>query len=125
MRRGRRGLLGIALTVVLAAGTTTAHASSDYWFSGNLPAGLGYASVGAHSITYIEGDANYNGFCIAKDQGLTGYGSASRTPAGSVACASSGGFVARSENGACCYHGWIANGLGNAITVWSTTRYDY
>jgi hypothetical protein len=125
MRRGHRGLLGIALTVVMATSASTAYAGSDPWFSGNLAAGFGYASAGAHSITYIEGDANYNGFCVAKDQGISGYDFASRTPAGTPTCASSGGFAARSENGACCYHGWIANGLGNAITVFTSTHYNY
>jgi hypothetical protein len=126
MRRGHRGLLGTALVVaVMAIGATSASAGIDYWFSSTLNAGFGFASVDAHSINYIEGDANYNGFCIAKDQGISGYAPASHTPVGTVACASSGGFVARTENGACCYHGWIANGLGNAISVYSSTHYSY
>jgi len=125
MRRGHRGLLGIALVVVFGACVATAYAGSDHWFANNLASGLGYASSEAHSITYIEGDASANGFCVAKDTGLSGYGSSSRTPAGTPACASSGGFASRSENGACCYHGWIANGTGATITVYSATHYSY
>jgi hypothetical protein len=125
MQKARTAALGAALVVVFAVFATAAYAVDDPWFSGSRGAGLGFASTGAHSITYIEGTANFNGFCVAKDTGLSGYGSSSRTPAGTPSCASSGGFANRTENGACCYHGWISNPLGFAITVNSSTHYSY
>jgi hypothetical protein len=125
MRRARRALGGAVLAAVFGLSATVAYGASDFWFSGSLAAGWGVASNDAHSITYIQGVANANGFCVAKDQGLAGFGSASRTTAGTQACATSGGFASRSENGACCYHGWIANKTGGTITVDSSTRYDY
>lgn len=125
MRRARRALGGAVLAAVFGLGATVAYAASDFWFSGPLTGGYGVASNDAHSITYIQGVANANGFCVAKDQGLAGLGTASRVPVGTEACATSGGFASRSESGACCYHGWIANKNGGGITVLSTTRYDY
>lgn len=110
---------------MFAASATVAYAASDAWFSGTLAAATGYASIDAHSITYIQGSASANGFCVAKDQGLAGYAPSSHTPVGTQACATSGGFASRSENGACCYHGWIVNNNGSEITVGSSTRYDY
>lgn len=125
MRRTRRALGGAVLSVLFGLSATAAYAASDFWFSGTLDAGLGFASADAHSITYIQGSADHNGFCVAKDQGLAGFGAASRSTAGTQACATSGGFASRTEDGACCYHGWIANKNGFSIAVSSTTRYDY
>jgi hypothetical protein len=125
MRRARRALGGAVLAAVFGLGATVAYATSDFWFSGSLGTGLGYASTTAHSITYIQGVANANGFCVAKDTGLSGQGPANRTTAGTQACATSGGFASRSEDGSCCFHGWIANKTGGGITVTSSTRYDY
>jgi hypothetical protein len=124
MRRGWVALYGAVLIGVLGF-APSALATNDFWFTGTLTPGFGYASTGAHSITYIQGSGNFNGFCIAKDQGISGYASASRVPAGTPSCATSGGFVARTENGSCCYHGWISNGTGNDLVVDSTTYYSY
>jgi hypothetical protein len=118
-------MLGVALVVVFSAFATVAYASSDQWFSGNLGSGLGFASTNAHSISYIQGSGNLNGFCVAKDQGLAGYDVASRNVVGTRACASSGGFASRSENSSCCYHGWVDNGTGSGIVIGTSTRYDY
>jgi hypothetical protein len=125
MRKAWMAALGAALVVVFAVFATAAYATANHWFSGSLGAGLGFASAAANSITYIEGTANFNGFCVAKDTGLSGYGLSSRTPAGTPSCASSGGFANRTENGACCYHGWISNPLAGAITVDPSTHYSY
>jgi hypothetical protein len=125
MRKARRALGGAVLAVAVGVSATAAYAASDFWFSGSLSSGVAVASVGAHSITYIQGVANANGFCVAKDQGFSGFGSASAATAGTQACATSGGFASRSENGACCYHGWIGNKTAGTITVDPATRYDY
>lgn len=126
MQKVRRALGGAVLTVALvAANATVAHAAEDTWYSGGLSAEVAVASVGAHSIVYIQGVANANGFCIAKDQGFSGFGSTTAGTAGAQSCATSGGFVSRSENATCCYHGWIGNPLTGSITVSPSTRYDY
>lgn len=125
MRRRRGAITGAILAVAFAVGATTAYATSDFWFSGGLSSEIAVASTGAHSIVYIQGVANANGFCVAKDQGFSGLGSTTNATAGAQACATSGGFVSRSENGACCYHGWIGNKTAGSITVDSSTRYDY
>jgi len=113
------------IAVALLSAVATALAGSDHWFSGTLVQGYGYASTEAHSINYIEATGNHNGFCVAKDTGLAGYDSASRTTAGARSCSSSGGFAARSENGACCYHGWVDNGTSNDIVFDTSTHYSY
>jgi hypothetical protein len=125
MRSSKSGVLAAILATVFAVFATAAFATSDAWYASTMASGLGNASVGAHSITYIQGSADHNGFCVAKDQGITGYDSASRNVAGTRTCASSGGFVSRSENGACCYHGWADNSTASSITFNSSTRYDY
>jgi hypothetical protein len=125
MRKARRALGGAVLVVVFGVCATAAYAASDNWFSGGLSSGVAVASVGAHSIVYIQGVANANGFCVAKDQGFSGVGSAYAGTAGTQACATSGGFASRGEDGACCFHGWIGNKTAGGITVSSTTRYDY
>ena len=125
MRRGRRWVFGAVLAGVFCLCATAAYSASDFWFSGPLSSGIGFASTDAHSITYIQGAGSVNGFCVAKDQGTAGFGPASRSTAGAQACATSGGFASRSENGACCYHGWIANKTGGGMTVYTSTRYDY
>jgi hypothetical protein len=125
MRKARRALGGAVLTIMLASTATAAHATDDTWFSGGLSSEAAVASVGAHSIFLIQGFANANGFCIAKDLGFSGLGTTTTATAGGQSCATSGGFVARSENSACCYHGWIGNPLGFTITVSPSTRYDY
>jgi hypothetical protein len=121
----RLTMLCATLVVAFALPATPAFAAHDTWFSGPLPAGFGNASTAAHSITYIEGTANANGFCVAKDQGLAGYDFATRSVVGARTCASSGGFAARTENGSCCYHGWIDNDLSFAIAVDPSTHYNY
>jgi hypothetical protein len=125
MRKARRALGGAVLVMVFGVCATMAYATSDNWFSGGLPSGVANASVGAHSIVYVQGVANASGFCVAKDQGFSGAGSAFASTAGAQACATSGGFASIGESGACCYHGWIGNKTGGTITVLSTTRYDY
>jgi hypothetical protein len=125
MRKARRALGGAVLTIMLASTATAAHATDDTWFNGVLSSEVAVASVGAHSILSIQGFANANGFCIAKDTGFSGVGSTTNGTAGGQSCATSGGFVARTENGACCYHGWIGNPLAGSITVSPSTRYDY
>ena len=126
MRRGRRTACVAVVALVFALSAAVAYAADDFWFSGTLATGLGYGSTGsAHSINYIEGTANFNGFCVAKDQGTTGFASSGHTPVGTQACASSGGFANRLENSSCCYRGWIANKNAFDIVVSSTTHYSY
>lgn len=125
MLRSRNAVLGTMTVTLFAVFATAAFAASDFWFSGGMPAGSGFASTAAHSVTYIQGSANLNGFCVAKDQGLAGYDTAWRNVAGARACATSGGFASRSENGTCCYHGWADNQTGGTITFNGATRYDY
>lgn len=113
------------MVVALLSAAATALAGSDHWFSGTLVQGYGFASTEAHSISYIEATGNHNGFCVAKDTGTTGYASATKTTAGSRTCSSSGGFAARVENSACCYHGWVDNSTGSSIIFDSSTHYSY
>jgi hypothetical protein len=125
MRKARRALGGAVLAVVFGVCAVTAYGASDFWYSGDLPPERAVASNDAHSIIYIQGSANANGFCIAKDTGFAGIGSTTNGTAGAQSCAVSGGFVSRSENGACCFHGWIGNPTGSTVVVGSSTRYDY
>jgi hypothetical protein len=125
MLRSRSAALGTLTVTVFVAFATAAYAGSDYWYATTMNAGVGNASVGAHSITYIQGSANLNGFCVAKDQGITGNAPANRAVAGMRTCAASGGFASRSENGACCFHGWADNQTAVTITFNNTTHYDY
>jgi hypothetical protein len=111
--------------VALVSAAATALASTDHWFSGTLVQGYGYASTAAHSITYIEATGNHNGFCVAKDTGTAGYASATKTTAGVRTCSSSGGFAASTENGSCCYHGWVDNSTSNDIIFDTSTHYSY
>lgn len=125
MHRARRALGGAVLMVVFGVSATVAYAGSDNWFSGSLSPDVAVASGNAHSITYIQGVANANGFCVAKDLGFGGSGSSTTATAGVQACATSGGFASRGEDGTCCYHGWIGNKTSGTITVDPTTRYDF
>jgi hypothetical protein len=128
MRKGRRAASRTAVLAVFAAYAvfaTSAHAATDPWFSGTLSSGLGFASTGAHSINYIQGVGNSSGFCIAKDTGLAGYDVAGRSVAGTRSCAPSSGFVSRTENSACCYHGWIDNSTAGNILIYPSTYYAY
>jgi len=122
----RRPMMVCAVMVVALLGAAaTALAGADHWFSGTLVQGYGYASTDAHSINYIEATGDHNGFCVAKDTGTTGYASATKTTAGSRTCSSSGGFAARVENSACCYHGWVDNSTAGAIIFNASTHYSY
>jgi hypothetical protein len=121
----RKALVGVATLSLAAASTATALAGADHYFSGTLVSGRGWAGSEAHSVTYVEGDADTNGFCVAKDQGITGYAASSRAVAGTRACASSGGFASRNEDGSCCYHGWIDNGTGGSMIVSTATHTSY
>ena len=125
MRRRRMTMLCATLVVAFALGATAAFAGADHWFSGTLAAGFGYASSEAHSINYIEATGNHNGFCVAKDTGLTGFDFASRSVAGTRTCASSGGFASRTEDSSCCYHGWVDNGTGSNTVFDTSTHYSY
>jgi hypothetical protein len=125
MSRRRMSMFCATLVVAFALTASSAFAGEDTFFSGTLPSGFGFAGTAAHSITYIEGTTNANGFCVAKDQGLTGNDFATRAVAGARTCATSGGFAARTEDGSCCYHGWIDNDLGGAITVSSSTHASF
>lgn len=124
-RLRRKALVGVATLSIAAASTATALAGADHYFSGTLVAGRGWDGTEAHSVTYVEGDANANGFCVAKDQGSTGYASASKSVSGTRACASSAGFASRSEDGSCCYHGWIDNQTGSDMIVATATHTSY
>ena len=122
----RRAMMVCAvIAVALLSTVATALAGADHWFSGTLVQGYGFASTEAHSISYIEATGDHNGFCVAKDTGTTGYASATKTTAGSRTCSSSGGFAARVENSACCYHGWVDNSTGGAIIFDTSTHYSY
>lgn len=122
----RRGMMVCAIiAIALLSAAATALAGADHWFSGTLVQGYGFASTEAHSISYIEATGNHNGFCVAKDTGTTGYASATKTTAGTRACSSSGGFAARVENSACCYHGWVDNSTGSDIIFDASTHYSY
>jgi hypothetical protein len=125
MRKGRRAASGAIVITVFAVFTAAAYATNDQWFSGTLANGLGFASTGAHSIFYIQGTGNRSGFCIAKDTGIAGYDVASRAVHGTRSCAPGSGFVSRTENSACCFHGWIDNGTGFSLTVDPATYYSY
>jgi 2-keto-3-deoxy-6-phosphogluconate aldolase len=125
MLKGRRALGCAVLILVLAFSAAAAHAGSDPWFSGNLTFEQAVASANAHSITYIQGVGTANGFCIAKDTGFAGLGNTTGGTAGVQTCATSGGFASRSENGACCFHGWIGNPVGGTINIHPSTRYDF
>ncbi|WP_027005776.1 hypothetical protein [Conexibacter woesei] len=124
-RLRRKALIGVATLSIAAASTATALAGADHYFSGTLVSGRGWAGSEAHSVTYIEGSGDHNGFCVAKDQGTTGYASATKTTSGTRACSSTGGFASRTEDGSCCYHGWVDNATGLDIIIATTTHTSY
>jgi hypothetical protein len=121
----RKALVGVATLSIAAASTAAALAGTDHFFDGTLVAGRGWAGTEAHSVTYIEGAANANGFCVAKDQGITGYDAANRSVVGTRACATGGGAASRNEDGSCCYHGWIDNQTGSSMIIATSTHTTY
>lgn len=125
MLKGRRALGCAVLTIMLAFGATAAQAGSDFWFAGNLTFEQAVASTTSHSITFIQGVGTANGFCIAKDSGFAGSGNTTGGTAGVQTCATSGGFASRSENGACCFHGWIGLPIMATVNIHPATRYDF
>lgn len=120
-RRFGAAAAGAVLALLIVA--SAAFAYTDHWFSGTLQYGRGYASVAAHSITYIEGDANNSGFCIAGEQGISGYHDAGDVPC--QVAAGSNGVAAAYYAGVCCYHADISNYNGFNIEVYTSTHYDY
>ena len=117
-------VFGLA-AVLWAAPANATCASPCHWFSGALSNNYGYASIEAHSLTYVQGDANHNEFCIAAEQGSAG--SYYDPSGGDCQVYSSGSFAAAAfYSGNCCYHATIVNlGPLSSITVSSATHYDY
>lgn len=93
-RRHRAGLLGLTLTAILLV-PATANATAVHFYSGGLAAGTAYQSSWAGSsslaITYIQGDANHNNFCIAEESGWSGWGYGDYDGTDIQSCSSSGG----------------------------------
>jgi hypothetical protein len=117
--------LALPASAILATPASATCASPCHWFSGALSKNWAYASIEAHSLTYVEGDANHNEFCIGAEQGSAG--SYSDPGGGDCQAFSSGNFVAaRFYSGNCCFHATIVNlGPLSSITVTSATHYDY
>jgi hypothetical protein len=117
--------LSLMALVYIMMTAPTAQAGVDHWFSGSLPYQFGWASTAAHSISYIQGSANHDTFCVGLEQGVTG--SYFDAPAYSDCYAySSGGGVSVYFTPTCCFHATIVNGGPfNPISVNSATHYDY
>jgi hypothetical protein len=117
--------LAVCATAVLATPASATCASPCHWYSGALSLNFGYASIEAHSLTYVQGNANHNEFCIGAEQGSAG--SYSDPSASDCQAWSNGTFAAsRFYSGACCFHATIVNvGPLSSITVSSSTHYDY
>lgn len=128
----RRPLLAFVLSLVLAlaagalkaSSANAACASPCHWFSGALSINFGFASIEAHSLTYVQGNANHNEFCIGAEAGSAG---SYKDSGGDCQAFSSGSFAASAHySGACCFHATIVNvGPLSSITVTSATHYDY
>jgi hypothetical protein len=122
-------ILFIACSLALAgagalASSARACASPCHWFEGTLSDGFGQASIEAHGLTYVQGNANHNEFCIGREMGSAG---SYKDAGGDCSIWSEGTFAADvTFGGACCYHATIVNfGPLSSITVTSATHYDY
>lgn len=117
--------LALSATAVLATPASATCASPCHWYSGALSLNWAYASIEAHSLTYVQGNANHNEFCIGAEQGSAG---SYFDPSASDCQAWSNGTFAASRfySGACCFHATIVNvGPLSSITISSSTHYDY
>jgi hypothetical protein len=113
-----------ACAALAAAPAGATCASPCHWYEGALSDGFGQASIEAHSLTYVQGNANHNEFCIGEETGSAG----SYKDNGSDCQVFSAGNFAASDNydGSCCFHATIVNtGPLSSITVSSSTHYDY
>ena len=117
--------LALPAAMLSAAPASATCASPCHWFTGGLSDGWGYASIEAHSLTYVQGDANHNEFCIGAETGSAG--SYSDPGAGDCQAFSAGSFAASAfYSGSCCFHATIVNvGPLSSISVTSATHYDY
>jgi hypothetical protein len=118
-----------ACALAAGAGATfaaSAHACASpcHWFEGALSEDFGYASIEAHSLTYVQGNANHNEFCVGREAGTAG---SYKDTGGDCAVWSEGTFAADTTfGGNCCYHATIVNvGPLSSISVTSPTHYDY
>jgi hypothetical protein len=127
----RRLRVTFSLVLALGLGAAGAWASSAsacgspcHWFSGGLSLNFGYASIEAHSLTYVQGNANHNEFCIAAETGNAG---SYKDSGGDCQVFSSGAFEAAAfYSGSCCFHATIVNvGPLSSINVSTSTHYDY
>lgn len=116
--------LALLASVILAAPASATCASPCHWFSGPLSDDWAYASIEAHSLTYVQGDANHNEFCIGAEQGSAGSYADS---GGDCQTWSNGTFAAAHfYSGACCFHATIVNvGPLSSISITTATHYDY
>jgi hypothetical protein len=127
---GRRGRIittiggSVVLTLVIAS---VALATAEHWFSGTLAASTANEGGPRHAITYVQGNADHNNFCVAGDtRGPGNYAGAGLSTALPQACASSGGVAAVSYGSpSCCQYGFIDNNNGFAISVSSATHYNW
>jgi len=122
----RRILVPFASSLVVSLALAgTALATTDHWFSGSLGKDLAYASVGAHSVTYVEGDAYNDLICIGAETGNAG--SYYDAPFFSDCQAQSVSGVAHSYySGSCCFHATVIyGGPAASKTILSATHYDY
>jgi len=122
-------MASLSLALVAAAATASSAravcASPCHWFSGELAKNWAFASIEAHSLTYVQGNANHNEFCIGAEAGSAG--SYKDVSASDCQVFSSGTFAAAGfYSGACCFHATIVNvGPLSSIVVSSATHYDY
>lgn len=117
--------LTLAAVGAMAGPARAVCASPCHWFSGELAKNWAYASIEAHSLTYIQGNANHNEFCIGAEAGSAG--SYKDTSASDCQVYSGGTFAAAGfYGGSCCFHATIVNvGPLSSINVTSATHYNY
>jgi hypothetical protein len=116
--------LALGACAAFAAAPAGACTSPCHWYEGSLSNGFGQASGEAHSLTYVQGNANHNEFCIGEETGNAG---SYKDNGGDCQVFSNGTFAASDNyDGSCCFHATIVNtGPLSTISVTSATHYDY
>jgi hypothetical protein len=110
-----------------ALAPSAATATAEYFFdSGTLTAREGFASTEAHTIYFIESQADHNDMCVQPVTGVAGY-TGFLTVGSDGACSASGdgGYVYTSFTPSGQTHAWLGNANSGFSVSVSYSDFDY
>ena len=127
VNRTRTRCAVVAMIVTLASVMTapTAMAGVDHWFQGSLSKDFAYASVSAHSATYVQANAYNDLICSGLEQGVAGsyYDAPFFSDCDNY---SVNGTAAGYYSPVCCFHATVIyGGPAAAKQILSATHYDW